>query len=224
MADKTPLLGSVSADKLLFFDCDCTLSGIEGVDELARLRGPDCFAQVHELSAAAMDGRVPIGGVFARRLDLIQPTAAMAEELGRLYIGAVEPTARATVAAAKAAGWTPVILSAGYTECIRPLAAMLGIAQVEAIGLRFGQDGSYLDFDRDSPMARNGGKPERIRQLKRDQAAKVAVMIGDGITDLETRDEVDLFAGFGRYVERDRVKAGAQAYLYSLADLLPLLP
>jgi phosphoserine phosphatase len=46
----------VSFHNLILFDCDSTLSAIEGVDELARLRGPDCFAEIEAMTYAAMGG------------------------------------------------------------------------------------------------------------------------------------------------------------------------
>ena len=50
----------MAAPKLIFFDCDSTLSAIEGIDELARLRGPDCFARIEQMTRDAMDGKLPI--------------------------------------------------------------------------------------------------------------------------------------------------------------------
>ena len=39
----------------IFFDCDSTLSSIEGIDELARLRGVE--ERIVTLTNAAMDGK-----------------------------------------------------------------------------------------------------------------------------------------------------------------------
>ena len=39
------------------------------------------------------------------------------------------------------------------------------------------------------------------------------VMVGDGVSDLETKPVVDLFVGFGRYTPRAKVKAGAHAFV-----------
>ncbi len=50
--------------KLLFLDCDSTLSSIEGIDELARLSDPAIFAEVVTLTNAAMNGEVPLREVF----------------------------------------------------------------------------------------------------------------------------------------------------------------
>jgi phosphoserine phosphatase len=209
--------------KLLFLDCDATLSGIEGVDELARLRGPEVLAQVAAMTAEAMNGTIPLEQVFARRLEIIRPELADMAVIGRLYIEQVEPTARETVAALKAAGWTPLILSAGYTQAIAPLAAYLGIERIEAVSLRFDQSGHYAGFDDRFPTTRAGGKPARILDLKRELRAGRTVMVGDGVSDLETRGTVDLFVGFGRYAERAVVKAGADAFICSFAGLPPLL-
>jgi phosphoserine phosphatase len=119
--------------KLICLDCDSTLSAIEGVDELARLRGPAVLAQVAAMTNDAMDGKIPLEQVFARRLEIIRPGRAETEAVGQLYIKDIEPTALATVAALKAAGWTPVIVSAGYTQAIEPLAKLLGIGRIEAV-------------------------------------------------------------------------------------------
>jgi len=46
------------------------------------------------------------------------------------------------------------------------------------------------------------------------------VMVGDGASDLEVKGDVDKVIGFGRYVVRPKVKAGADAFIMSL-DQLP---
>ena len=62
------------ATKLLLLDCDSTLSSIEGIDELGRLRGPETFKAVEDMTTAAMDGGTPMEAIFAKRLDIIKPT------------------------------------------------------------------------------------------------------------------------------------------------------
>lgn len=209
--------------RLIIFDCDSTLSAIEGIDELARVRGPKVFAEVEAMTHAAMEGKIAVEDVFARRLAIIQPRRADVDAVGRQYVERVEPTALATINQLKAAGWTPVILSGGFRQIIEPLAAYLGIARIEAVDLRFDAAGNYLGFDEKYPTTRSGGKPERIAELKRELAPVRTVMVGDGVSDLETREEVDLFVGFGRYTERAKVKAESHAFIHSLADLPALL-
>jgi phosphoserine phosphatase len=209
--------------KLICFDCDSTLSSIEGIDELARLRGPEVFARVEALTREAMEGTIRIEDVFGRRLELIRPGRDEVAWLGRRYVETVEPTARATIAALGETGWTPVVISAGYRQAIEPLAAFLGIRRIEAVELVFAADGTYRAYDRDFPCTRTGGKLEVINRLRAELGPQKVVMVGDGASDLETRPGVDLFVGFGRFVARDRLMREAAAFVHSLAALPALV-
>ena len=210
-------------NRLLLLDCDSTLSAVEGIDELGRLRGPDVFAQVERMTAEAMDGGIPLETVFARRLELIRPTRAEVEAIAAKYLATVEPDAAEALGRIRGAGWTTVIVSGGFTEAILPLARSLGIARVEAVGLRFAADGSYAGFDPEAPTARSKGKNLVARRLRAELGASEVVMVGDGASDLEVRGDADRVIGFGRYAVRPKVKAGADAFITRLADLPPLL-
>ena len=48
------------------------------------------------------------------------------------------------------------------------------------------------------------------------------LFVGDGITDLEAKDVVDLFVGFGGVARRPAVEAAADAYI-TKNSLLPVL-
>ena len=208
---------------LVCFDCDSTLSAIEGIDELARLRGPECFRAIEAMTRDAMEGRIALDAIFARRLELIRPTRAEVEAVGAQYVATVEPTAAATVAALRAAGWDLAIVSGGYTQAIAPLARHLGIARVEAVPLRFDAAGDYAGYDESAPAARRGGKPEILRALRAARRPARLVMVGDGASDAEARGVADLFVGFGRYADRPAVRAAADRYVLSLDALPPLL-
>ena len=99
--------------KLIVFDCDSTLSAIEGIDELARVNGPETFDKIEALTNAAMNGEVPIDDIFAQRLDIIQPTLHTCKKVGQLYIDEIEPTALTTLEQLRAEGWQTVIISGG---------------------------------------------------------------------------------------------------------------
>jgi len=208
---------------LLFLDCDSTLSAVEGIDELARARGPECFAQVEHSTRLAMEGALPIADVFGARLDIIRPARDECAAVARLYLETVAPGADTAIKAAVADGWHPVILSGGFAPCILPLADSLGIPDVEAVPLYFNDDGSYAGYGRDFPTTRNGGKPDVIRHWRGTRPAIPAVMIGDGVSDLETAPVVDLFIGFGGFVDRPRVRAEAGQFITSFDELPPLL-
>ncbi len=209
--------------KLIIFDCDSTLSAIEGIDELGRARGPEVFARVEAMTNDAMNGKISVESVFGERLRFIRPRVLDVAAVGRHYIETVEPTAAATLAALRAAGWTPMILSGGFRNAIRPLADHLGIERVEAVDLYFDDAGEYAGFDETYPTTRSGGKPEVVRALKAELAPARVVMVGDGVSDLETAPEVDLFIGFGRYVAREKVRAAAARFVLSLNEIPALL-
>ncbi len=209
--------------RLILFDCDSTLSAVEGIDELARGRGPELFTAVEAMTNAAMEGRISVESVFGQRLEIIRPRRQDVEAIGRRYLETVEPTAQETVAKLREAGWTPVIVSGGFRPAIRPLADHLGIERVEAVDLHFDPSGEYRGFDEAYPTTRSGGKPVVVRRLREELSPKRVVMVGDGVSDLEAKPEVDLFVGFGRYAERARVKHEAHHFIRSLAELPSLL-
>ncbi len=209
--------------KWIFFDCDSTLSEIEGVDELARLRPPEVFENVVALTDRAMNGEIAIDEVFGARLEVIQPSLKECEDVGHMYIERVEPSALETIEKVKELGWTPAIISGGYCPVIRPFAKWLGIETIEAVELHFDEKGNYTGFDEDHPNTRNGGKPKIIEALRKAGKVERVVMVGDGISDLETKPVVDLFVGFGGYVSRERVRREAEAFVTRLSEVIPLL-
>ncbi|MGJ8723454.1 MAG: HAD-IB family phosphatase [Roseibacillus sp.] len=206
-------------NKFLFLDCDSTLCAIEGVDELAALRGSEVEQKVIELTNQAMDGTVPIDEVFGRRLDLIQPTLTMCEEVGKMYIERLSPNVIEALAKLRKCGWEPIIISGGFTQVIQPVADYLNIDKIFAVDLLFKNDGSYQSFDKESPTARNGGKPEIIQSFVKDKLSSLTVMMGDGISDLETNNVVDLFIGYGGVVSREAVKTQAPVFISDFQQL-----
>jgi len=209
--------------KLIFLDCDSTLSEIEGIDELARIRGAEVYAEVVALTHAAMNGEVPLDEVFARRMAIIRPDQAACEQVAALYLKALTPGAMELIQALKADGWLPVILSGGFAPVIAPLARHLGIDQVEAVPLHFDAQGNYAGYGQTYPTSRNCGKNQVIREWKQAMLPQRVAMMGDGISDLETKPDVDVFIGFGGVIARPRVKQGADYWLDSMTEVEALV-
>jgi phosphoserine phosphatase len=214
---------NVPQTKLLLIDCDSTLSAIEGIDELARLRGEETFRAVEQMTREAMEGGVAMETIFAKRLDLIRPSLKEVQAVGALYIDHIEPSAKTALQAARAVGWLPIIVSGGFAQAIQPLAAHLEIERVEAVQLRFAPSGEFAGFDTGSPTALTLGKNKVARQLRKEFDAHKSVMVGDGASDLEVRGDVDFVVGFGGFAVREKVKQGADAFILSLADLPDIL-
>ncbi len=210
-------------DKIIIFDCDSTLSSIEGVDELARVAGEEATQEIEKMTAEAMEGKITLESIFAQRLSIIQPTADSVSEVGKLYIETVEPSAKQVIATLKNRGWTPIILSGGYRQAIKPLADYLGVEFIEAVDLYFHENGSYRDFDRNYPSTRSGGKPEVVKSLRDQYSPTKIVAIGDGVSDLESKSVVDMFIGFGRYAVREKVKQEADYFITDLQEIVSLI-
>jgi len=205
--------------KLILFDCDSTLSTIEGIDEFARIRGAEVFRQIEAMTHAAMDGKLPVEAVFGKRLEIIKPTVKDLEYVGNRYLQTQVDGGAACIKTMVALGWTPVIISGGFRQAIEPLARELGITCIEAVDLYFDKQGDYTGYDREYPTTRSGGKPLVIERLKKEFNPTHIVMIGDGVSDLETQTSVDLFVGFGGVVSRERVKKEARAFITDLNQL-----
>lgn len=208
--------------KLICFDCDSTLSEIEGVDELAAAKGEKVKQEIVDLTNQAMSGDIAIEEIFGKRLDLIQPTQALCEEVGQLYIQKEAEGAKDTVAKLIEEGWKVVIISGGFIDPITPFAEYLGIEEIHAVPLHFDKDGNYEGFTA-SPTTRNGGKPEIIKELQEKYKPDVTIMIGDGVSDLECQSVVDMFIGYGEFDAREKVKEGAQHFAYSFQDIAKIL-
>jgi phosphoserine phosphatase len=204
------------------FDCDSTLSTLEGIDELARRVG--AADEIAALTAAAMDGRVAMEAVYGRRLDLVRPGADDLAWLADRYRETVVPGARELVAALVAEGRDVHIVSGGLRQPVVGFAAVLGLGprQVHAVGVDLDDQGRYRGWDRTAPTARGGGKAEVMAQLA---AGRAAVLVGDGATDLEARSAAVRVIGFGGVVARDRVREEADAWISgpSLQDVLAVV-
>lgn len=206
------------------FDCDSTLSTIEGIEALAG----DRAAEIRAMTDRAMDGEVPIEAVYAARLELLRPTRGEIEAVGRRYVETLLPHARELVAALAWLDKRVAIVSGGARAAVETVAGALGVPRddVFAVAILHGSDGSYAGFDADSPLTRSGGKLETLRRLAAGPGARDPVaLVGDGATDLEAAPACARFVAFGGVTRREAVFAGADATCDrpDLAALLPLL-
>ena len=208
---------------VICFDCDSTLSKIEGIDELARHAGMG--TEMARLTDQAMNGEVPLEAIYERRLSLIKPDQTAMDWLAGLYIEQMVTGVSEVFKTLLANGKQVHIVSGGIRQAIIPLAEKLALplANIHAVDVYFNSAGSYQGFDTASPLARNGGKAEICTQLHR-QDCKLA-MIGDGQTDLESKQAGAFFIGFGGIVRRPVVEKQADRYITdeSLAPVLDYL-
>ncbi|MGZ5574547.1 MAG: HAD-IB family phosphatase [Methylobacter sp.] len=195
---------------VICFDCDSTLSKIEGIDELAERVG--LGAEMSRLTDAAMNGEVPLEAIYERRLSLIRPDRDSIDWLADLYIEQIVDGVKEVFETLTATNKELHIISGGIRQAILPLANYLGLSetQVHAVDIYFNADGSYLEYDQNSPLARSGGKAEICRRLLKTEGS--LVMIGDGKTDMEAKQAGAVVIGFGGVVDRPVVREQADFY------------
>jgi phosphoserine phosphatase len=195
---------------VICFDCDSTLSKIEGIDELAKWAGVG--EEMAKLTDLAMNGELPLEAVYGKRLETIQPDRASIEKLGDLYIQKMVDGVEEVFATLLAQGKEVHIISGGLRQAILPLAKVLNVPEhnVHAVDIQFNIDGSYLSFDEKSPLARSGGKAEICKQLLKDKQS--LVIIGDGKTDMEAKQPGVTVIGFGGICDRPIVRQLSDYY------------
>ena len=205
----------------VIFDCDSTLSAIEGIDELAHGRREE----IARLTESAMRGEIALEDVYGRRLDLVRPTRAQIQALGERYVQTLVTDARATVAALLSEGIEVRVMSGGIRQAVLALALALDLGEqaVAAVDVYFDSNGEYTGFDSRSPLARSGGK-RTVLERWMPELPRPVMLVGDGATDLEARPPADLFVAFAGVVERLAVIEAADEVVRtpSLAPILVL--
>jgi phosphoserine phosphatase len=206
----------------IIFDCDGTLSAIEGIDELARAN--NVYHTVAALTADAMGTTGIHPRLYQERLDLVQPTREQLVTLGEKYIAYQTPDAKAVIHFFQQLNKAIYLLSAGLTPAVQMLGDHLAIPRTNifSVGISFDKKGNYLDFDRQSPLVHNDGKRSIVLELKKLHAN--TVYVGDGLNDIVVRDLVTRFIGYGGSFYRQHIADKSDYYIRSrsLAALLPL--
>ncbi len=193
------------------FDCDGTLSELEGITALAKMNS--CEQVVRELTEKAMSGGGLNEPLFAERLNITRPTQNQLMQLGQLYYQHRTKHIHEVITELQQLGKAVFILSAGYTPAVVDFAKRLGVPaeHVHAVGLRFDEQGNYKDFDHQSPLIHNQGKAEIIQNIQK-QYNKIVYM-GDGANDLAVIPYVKCFVGFGAHFPRELMKEKSDYYM-----------
>lgn len=220
----------------IFFDCDSTLTAVEGIDVLADT--DEKKREVAALTQAAMDGQLDLEDVYARRLQAINPTHEQVRQIRRVYKRNTVEDAAAVIAALHEQGHKVYIISGGLAEPVEEFGIYLGVPRqrIRAVNVRYDQlDGlwwqtnsrqaHYLAYQKGA-LTISDGKAQIVREFLGRQHGRSAdsrsLLIGDGSSDLLAGTAVDLFVGYGGVIARQRVQAEAPVFIHS-ASLAPLL-
>lgn len=216
----------------IFFDCDSTLTTVEGIDVLADLVGKR--QRVEILTQAAMEGAIDLEEVYAKRLQTLRPTRQQVLDLRRSYKRNMVEDAARVVASLQALGHKVYIISGGLAEPVAEFGISLGIPRerIRAVGITYNElsgnwweksetdDKRYMTYT-GGALTVSDGKAHIVRELLGEQRGR-SILIGDGYSDLLAGHAVDLFVGYGGVVSRPKVRNSAPAFISS-PSLAPVL-
>ena len=207
----------------VIFDCDGTLSKIEGIDELAK--NNNVTPIVKKLTEEAMGKSGMTIELYDQRLNLVQPTYQQLLQLGNDYITHRVPDINRVIQLLQRLNKAIYIVSAGLNPAVNIFGKSLNIPSenIYAVDIQFNSMGKYEDFDRLSPLVNRNGKQIIVNQIK--QKHTNTAYIGDGLNDLEVRDLVTRFIGYGGVFYRENIKSACEFYVESpsMTRILPFI-
>lgn len=221
--------------KHVIFDCDSTLTSVEGIDALAALMGKEWRVSV--LTEAAMNGDIDLQDIYDKRLKTLRPTRGQVKAIKQVYKQNIVPDAKNTIAALLSLGHEVYIISGGLAEPVIEFGTYLGVSRknIRAVTIEYDQltgkwwqqlddlpneDERYLTHA-NKPLTISDGKAIIIKDLLRDKPGK-SLLVGDGVSDLLAGKAVDLFVGYGGVVGREKVANEAEIFITS-SSLAPLI-
>lgn len=205
------------------FDCDSTLSRIEGIDELGRRAG--CLDEIAAMTNAAMDGGLSLDAIYQKRMDLVRPARSDLQWLSQRYAEEAVDGAHHVISQLQEAGVHVYVISGGLLPAIIPSAKTLGIdaENVFAVDVHFDSSGAYAGFESSSKLTQDDGKAVICRSIA-ERHGSIA-MVGDGKTDLAAREGGAYVIGFGGVANREVMRLNADHFITgpSLHDVLDVL-
>lgn len=206
--------------KNIIFDLDSTLVRIEGLDELARRKGK--YHVVSKLTKLSMEGKISFQKSMIKKMEIISPSRNDLAWLGEKYKRNLVPGSKKLIRRLNELNKNTFLVTGNFKPAVLPLARYLCISErnVYCNDIFFDTMGEYKAFTWKNYLSKNGGKSKLIKSL--DLKGR-SILIGDGSTDLEAKNAVDMFVGFGGVTERTYVKENADRYVSRMEQLIPIL-
>lgn len=204
-----------------FFDCDSTLSLIEGIDELAAMNG--VADKVREITTRCMSDKGLTLNDYRARLSYVEPSAAQIQELGQRYRQHVAPGAQEVINVLNSLQKRVYVVSAGIQSAVSDFVQTLGVSKEHVLAVDVFTDahGQYQGFDEASLLVQPRGKAQVLAGVL--EPGIRSAMVGDGISDWEASDSVTRFVGFAGVCARSWLREHSEFYLAS-SELYALLP
>lgn len=206
--------------EIIIFDLDSTLVAIEGLDWLAKQKGKE--EEISRLTCQAMEGEARLEEVFTRKMRILAPSRRDFDLLGYQYRQSVVEDAQEVIKLLHFLEKEVWIMTGNFQPGVEMVVAHLGVPKERVIAnsVYHDEEGCYQGFDSDGPLSRSGGKIGLVKKLNQD--GRKVVFVGDGCNDLDVKDFVDLFIGYGGVVVRGKVERKS-TYFICCRSLSPLL-
>ncbi|CEK11616.1 HAD-IB family phosphatase [Legionella hackeliae] len=208
------------AIETFFFDCDSTLSLVEGIDVLASMN--DIEEEVKKITRRCMEQTGLNTNDYKTRLDLAKPTKQQVKCLGKIYYENITPGAKEVIKILKSFKKKIFILSGGIQQALQIFAKKIGVdgSNVYGVEIYFDRYGRYSGF-RKNPLADKNGKRTMIQLLTKPD--EKTLLIGDGMSDFEAASYVTRFVGFSGSKQNSFLRKHAE-FCINHNSLFPLLP
>lgn len=216
-------------NKTLILDFDSTFIQTEALDELAAIalaehaQGEEIVEQIRQITAAGMEGSIPLSDSLSRRLALLQANKQHINKLIAVLYGKISRSFERNAAFLKEHADRIYIVSSGFKEYIVPVVSRFGIKEdhVFANTFSFDEQGIITGCDRDNPLSQDQGKVKILRSLN---LMGDIWVLGDGMTDYEMREAAvaHAFFAFIENISREAVVAKADHVLNSFDEFLQM--
>ena len=208
-------------------DFDSTFTKVEALDVLGELSlvgrpdRKDALAEIQAITDRGMAGEISFTESLDLRLGLLHAHRDHLPALIDTLMGKISDSFTRNRAFLTENADRIYVISNGFRAFIVPIVASLGIREdhVFANTFVFDDSGAIVGFDRENPLASNGGKSAVIKSLDLDGEVYV---IGDGYTDYEIRASglANRFYAFTENVMRPSVVEKADYVAPSLDEFL----
>lgn len=205
----------------VIFDCDGTLSQIEGINQLAKYNGVE--REVGLLTEMAMSKTGITADIYEKRLALTKPTAKQVAMIGDAYYQHLSPDVDRVIDILQQLNKTVYVISAGIQSAIEDFAKRLHIPaeQVFGVNVYFDNEGNYRGYDNKAWLANQNGKRNMLEKFRKKH--RRMVFLGDGMNDWEAASAADRFIGYGGAYFRQPIADVCDFYM-TCKSFMPLLP
>jgi D-3-phosphoglycerate dehydrogenase / 2-oxoglutarate reductase len=201
-----------NTQQYFIIDFDSTFIRHEGLELLAEIalkshpQKASILKQIATITDKGMDGSLPFVQSLTQRLALLEAKKSHIEQLVKKLTKIVTPSIKRNKAFFKAYKDRIYIISGGFTEFITPLAAHFGIDPDHVIAntFVFDKQGNITGFDTTNILAQENGKAKAVKKL---QLQGEIIVIGDGITDFQIKQEgiATTFVAFTENIAREAI-------------------